>query len=240
MIVKGRPSLGSTRGRYHGNAEHLFSDCPRFAAEPARRLTLQRANDRRAILERQSNDIENRKGRRLLHRSFPRKTDDAPLQTAQDKSTLYVFIGGLRHRRGPGMSVLMARFYLPNPAARQIWLACLKSPRRSRETVIKPARDDCQLSTGTDMKSNAALWKNRSGEAPAHAGLALSSLRDHAPNSASVSQVNSPGMFCQKAIGHHGECQPPHETMSVMGVYPECRLADACAQTRGNLVPSAG
>ncbi len=31
-------------------------------------------------------------------------------------------------------------------------------------------------------------------------------------------------MFCQKAIGHHGECQPPHETMSVMGVYPECRL----------------
>ncbi len=159
MIVKGRLSLDSARDRYHWDAEHLFRDCPRFAAEPARRLTLQRANDRRAILERQSNDIENSKGRRLLHRSFPRKTDDAPLQTAQDKSTLYVFIGGLRHRREPGISGPLARFYLSSPAARQIWLACLKSARRSKETVIKPARDDCQLSTGTDMKSNAALWK---------------------------------------------------------------------------------
>lgn len=32
-------------------------------------------------------------------------------------------------------------------------------------------------------------------------------------------------IFCQKEIGHFGECQPAHEPMSVSGVYPECRLA---------------
>lgn len=31
-------------------------------------------------------------------------------------------------------------------------------------------------------------------------------------------------IFCQKEIGHFGECQPAHEPMSISGVYPECRL----------------
>lgn len=36
-------------------------------------------------------------------------------------------------------------------------------------------------------------------------------------------------LFCQKEAGHFGECQPPHETMSTLGVYPECRLASGAA-----------